>query len=54
MGVEYMRSGPERMDRAIAEHETIAEALEGGHAERVRRSVHRHISTLRATLAAGR
>jgi DNA-binding GntR family transcriptional regulator len=54
MGVEYMRSGPERMDRAIAEHEAIVRALESGDTERVRRSVHRHTSTLRATLTAGR
>jgi DNA-binding GntR family transcriptional regulator len=54
MGVEYMRSGPERMDRAIAEHEAIAVALEAGDTERVRRSVHRHTSTLRATLTAAR
>jgi DNA-binding GntR family transcriptional regulator len=54
MGVEYMRSGPERMDRAVAEHETIVGALASGNAERVRRSVHRHTSTLRATLTAAR
>jgi DNA-binding GntR family transcriptional regulator len=54
MGVEYMRSGPERMDRAIAEHEAIAAALEMGDTERLRRSVHRHTSTLRATLTAAR
>ena len=54
MGVEYMRSGPERMDRALAEHEAIVAALASGDTERVRRSVHRHTSTLRATLASGR
>jgi DNA-binding GntR family transcriptional regulator len=54
MGVEYMRSGAERMDRAIAEHEAIAGALASGDRERIRRSVHRHTSTLRATLATGR
>jgi DNA-binding GntR family transcriptional regulator len=42
------------MDRAIAEHEAIVRALESGDTERVRRSVHRHTSTLRATLTAGR
>jgi DNA-binding GntR family transcriptional regulator len=54
MGVEYVRSGPARMDRAIAEHETIVRALASGDTERVRRSVHRHTATLRATLAGGR
>jgi DNA-binding GntR family transcriptional regulator len=54
MGVEYMRSGPERMDRAIAEHEAIVGALASGDTERIRRSVHRHTSTLRATLTAAR
>jgi DNA-binding GntR family transcriptional regulator len=54
MGVEYMRSGPERMDRALAEHEAILDALVSGDTERVRRSVHLHTSTLRATLTAAR
>ena len=54
MGVEYVRSGPERMDRAIAEHETIVRALSSGDTERVRRSVHRHTATLRATLVGAR
>jgi DNA-binding GntR family transcriptional regulator len=54
MGVEYVRSGSERMDRALAEHEEILAALTSGDRERVRRSVRRHTSTVRATLAAGR
>ena len=55
MGVEYVRSGPERMDRAVAEHEEILSAFVSGDVERVRRTVHRHTSTIRAMLmAAGR
>jgi DNA-binding GntR family transcriptional regulator len=54
MGVEYVHSGPERMDRAVAEHEQILAALTAGDRERVRRSVHRHTATVRATLAGGR
>jgi DNA-binding GntR family transcriptional regulator len=54
MGEEYMRSRPERMDRALAEHEEILEALAAGDTERVRHSVEHHTATLRATLTAAR
>jgi DNA-binding GntR family transcriptional regulator len=43
------------MDRAVAEHEEILSAFVSGDVERVRRTVHRHTSTIRAMLmAAGR